>query len=80
MKKFFYDLETTGLDYKENAIHQISGCVEVDGVVKEYFNIKLRPFEGAVITPEALTTCNLTEERIMAYQSPEDGFGEFMRL
>lgn len=80
MKKFFYDLETTGLDYKENAIHQISGCIEVDGSVKEYFNIKLRPFEGAVITPEALTTCNLTEEQIMGYQSPEDGFGELMRI
>jgi DNA polymerase-3 subunit epsilon len=80
MKKFFYDLETTGLDSKENAIHQISGCIEIDGVVKEYFNIKMRPFEGAVITKEALDTCKLTEEQIMAYQSPEDGFKEFMRL
>jgi DNA polymerase-3 subunit epsilon len=80
MKKFFYDLETTGLDYRENAIHQISGCIEINGTVKEYFNIKIRPFEGAVITQEALKTCNLTEEQIMAYQAPEDGFKEFMRL
>lgn len=80
MKKIFYDLETTGLDYRENAIHQISGCVEIDGDVKEYFNIKIKPFEGAVITPEALTTCNLTEDIINNYQAPEDGFNQFVGL
>lgn len=80
MKKIFYDLETTGLDYRENAIHQISGCVEIDGEVKEYFNIKIKPFEGAVITPEALTTCNLTEDIINNYQAPEEGFKQFVGI
>lgn len=67
-KLFFFDLETTGTNPKENAIHQIAGKIIINGVVKESFNIKCRPFEGAVITDEALKVANVTKEQIMAYQ------------
>lgn len=80
MKKFFFDLETTGLDYKTNAIHQFSGCIELDGTIIESFNFKIRPFEGAIIEPKALETSNVTEEQIMAYPPAEEVFGEFMRM
>ena len=80
MKKLFFDLETTGLDYKTNAIHQFSGCIELDGTVIESFNFKIRPFEGAVIVPKALETSNVTEEQIMAYPPAEEVFAEFMRM
>ena len=69
MKKFFFDLETTGLDYKTNAIHQFSGCIELDGTIIETFNFKIRPFEGAIIEPKALETSNVTEEQIMAFDA-----------
>ena len=80
MKKLFFDLETTGLDYKTNAIHQFSGCIELDGTVIESFNFKIKPFEGAVIVPKALETSNVTEEQIMAYPPAEGVFAEFMRM
>jgi DNA polymerase-3 subunit epsilon len=80
MKKLFFDLETTGLDYKTNAIHQFSGCIELDGTVIESFNFKIKPFEGAVIVPKALETSNVTEEQIMAYPPAEEVFAEFMRM
>lgn len=80
MKKFFFDLETTGLDYRVNAIHQISGCIELDGTIIESFNFKLRPFDGAIIEPKALETCNLTEEQIMAYPPAEEVFVKFMAM
>ncbi len=80
MKKFFFDLETTGLDYKVNAIHQFSGCIELDGTVIESFNFKIRPFEGAIIEPKALETSNVTEEQIMAYPPAEEVFADFMRM
>jgi DNA polymerase-3 subunit epsilon len=80
MKKFFFDLETTGLDYKVNAIHQLSGCIELDGTIIESFNFKIRPFEGAIIEPKALETSNVTEEQIMAYPPAEEVFKDFMRM
>jgi DNA polymerase-3 subunit epsilon len=80
MKKLFFDLETTGLDYKTNAIHQFSGCIELDGTIIESFNFKIKPFEGAVIVPKALETSNVTEEQIMAYPPAEEVFAEFMRM
>jgi DNA polymerase-3 subunit epsilon len=80
MKKFFFDLETTGLDYKTNAIHQFSGCIELDGTIIESFNFKMKPFEGAIIEPKALETSNVTEEQIMAYPPAEEVFKDFMRM
>jgi DNA polymerase-3 subunit epsilon len=80
MKKFFFDLETTGLDNKLNAIHQMSGCIELDGTIIETFNFKIRPFEGAIIEPKALETSNVTEEQIMAYPPAEEVFADFMRM
>lgn len=35
MKLLFYDLETTGIKYWRNGIHQISGEIVIDGEVKE---------------------------------------------
>ena len=36
MKIFFFDLETTGIKYWRNGIHQISGQIVIDGKTKEY--------------------------------------------
>ena len=38
MKLLFFDLETTGTDYRKHAIHQISGEIVIDGEIKERFN------------------------------------------
>ena len=38
IKLLFFDLETTGLSSTENGIHQISGCIEIDGMEKEVFD------------------------------------------
>jgi len=66
-KLLIYDLETTGLDPKENAIHQISGIIIIDGKIKENFNLRVAPHAGAVIEQKALDVGNVTEEQIMAY-------------
>lgn len=65
--KFFYDLETTGVDERRHGVHQISGSIEVDGVLMESFNFKVQPNPKALIEPEALTVGNVTEEQIKAY-------------
>lgn len=66
-KLFFYDLETTGLDCSRNGIHQIAGIIEIDGVVKEEFNFKVRPFPNDQIDPGALTIAGVTKEEIFNY-------------
>ena len=66
-KLFFYDLETTGIKFWKNGIHQISGCIEVDGDVKEEFNFHVKPNPACVIEDEALKVSGVTLEQINAY-------------
>ena len=72
MKILYFDTETTGIDPKANAMVQISGMIEIDGVIKETFDIKMRPGEKDVIDPKALEVIGKTKEEIMTYQSAED--------
>ena len=80
VKKLFYDLETTGVDERQNGIHQISGCLEIDGEVVEYFNFKVAPNLKAKIVDEALAVGGVTLEQIKEY--PEMGliFRKFKAL
>lgn len=66
-KLFFYDLETTGVKFWKNGIHQISGCIEIDGDVKEEFNFHVKPNPACVIEDEALNVSGVTLEQINAY-------------
>ena len=66
-KLFFYDLETTGVKFWKNGIHQISGCIEVDGDVKEEFNFHVKPNPACIIEDEALKVSGVTLEQINAY-------------
>lgn len=80
MKKLFYDLETTGLSSDQNAIHQIAGIVEIDGEVVQEFNLKCKPFAGAVIEPRALMLCNVTLEQINSYQPMPHAYNELISI
>jgi len=73
-------LETTGLDYRVNAIHQLSGCIEIDGTVVEEFNLKMQPFEGAIIEPKALKVSNVTMDILSTYEPSEAVFAKFMAM
>lgn len=66
-KLFFYDCETSGKNFWQHGIHQISGVIEIDGVVREEFNIKTRINPAARIDDEALKIGNVTMEQIAAY-------------
>lgn len=80
MKKIFYDLETTGLDAVKNGIHQIAGCVEIDGEVKEYFNFKLAPHSGCLISDEALKVAGVSKEEIFSYPTSNEVFKAFLSM
>lgn len=67
MKLLFFDLETTGIKYWRNGIHQISGEIVIDGVSQETFNFNVCPNPNCDIEEEALKVCNVTREQILSY-------------
>lgn len=67
MKLFYFDLETTGLRHWKNGIHQISGAIEIDGAVKEYFNFHVKPYHLAIIEDEALSVAGITRADLDNY-------------
>lgn len=78
MKILFFDTETTGVDPKVNAIHQLTGALEIDGVIVWEFDYHIRPFENAVIVPEALAVGGVTLEQIMEYDLAGTVYSNFV--
>lgn len=80
MKIFYLDLETTGVKHWRNGIHQISGAVEIDGEVKEYFNFHVKPYKGATIEDEALAIAGITREDLDDYAEFNDVYQEIIKI
>lgn len=78
--KIFYDVETTGVNYRQHGIHQLSGLVEINGQVKERFNWYVKPNPKAKIDPEALAISGITEDDFDMYPEMADVFKEFKKL
>lgn len=66
-KLFFFDTETTGVNFWQHCIHQISGMVVIDNEIKERFNWRVRPHPAAKIEDDALKIANVTREQIAQY-------------
>lgn len=80
MKLVFFDLETTGTNPGKNGIHQISGQIVIDGVVKESFDFHVQPNPKAIIEDEALKVGGVTHEQIMAYPPMREVYAEFVAM
>ena len=73
MNKFcFIDLETTGTDIKECGIHQISGMIVIDGIVKEKFDLRVRPLPGKRIEEKALEVSHVTREQLDSFPTAQE--------
>lgn len=80
MKLFFLDLETTGVRYWKNGIHQISGAIEIDGVVVERFDFKVKPYKDAIIEDAALEISGVTREDLEDYADFEDVYDQIIAM
>ena len=80
MKILYYDLETTGVKYWKNGIHQIAGMVEIDGEIVETFNFNVQPHPKCIIEPEALKVGNVTLEQVQAYPAMEIVYKRFINI
>jgi DNA polymerase-3 subunit epsilon len=80
MKLFFFDLETTGVKYWKNGIHQISGEIVIDGETKERFNFHVAPHPRCLIEEQALEVCGVTQEQILAYPAMKEVYTKLISL
>ena len=80
MKYLFYDLETTGTNFWQHGIHQISGIVDIDGEVKETFDFKVQPNPQARIEDSAMEVGNVTREQIMEYPPMSQVHRDLIRM
>lgn len=78
--KIFYDVETTGANPDKHSLHQVAGLIEVDEQVVEEFNIYSRPHPKAILEPEALIICKVTEAELWAYPAMKDAKIQFCRI
>lgn len=80
MKLVFFDLETTGTNPGKHGIHQISGQIVIDGVVKESFDFHVQPNPKALIEEEALKVGGVAREQILAYPPMQQVYQEFVAM
>lgn len=80
MKIFFFDIETTGTNFWQHGIHQISGCIETNGEVQEFFDFKVAPNPAAKIEQAALDVGRVTLEQIQAYPKMQDVYKALLAI
>ncbi len=80
MKLIYLDTETTGLDPVKNDIIQLAGIVEIDGVVKEEFNIRCQPFSYENIQQQSLDTNKMSLDMLKQFQTPQIAYKQFVTI
>jgi len=78
MKILFYDLETTGLDPQKNAIRQLTSALMINGEIVEIFDMKIQPWAGAEISPEALAVSGVTMDDLKTFELPATAYTKFV--
>lgn len=74
MKYFYYDLETTGLNYWKHGIHHISGIIEIDGNVVDKINLRVQPHRKAALDNDALKVGKVTRDMFKNFTPFNDAY------
>ena len=80
MKLLFFDLETTGTNPEKHGIHQISGEIVIDGVMKEDFNFYVQPAPDKEIENKALSIAGITREDLAKYPPMKDVYESLVAM
>ncbi len=80
MKVLYIDTETTGRNPVKNDVIQISGFIEIDGIIKESFDLKCQPFSYENIEMEALAVNGQTVETLKTFETPRDTYNKFTKI
>ena len=71
MKIWWFDVETTGLNYEKNDIISLACVIEIDGEVKEKFKLNIQPFDWENIEQSALNINKITKEQLKTFMTPK---------
>lgn len=80
MKIVYFDLETTGVRFWKDGIHQLAGCIEIDGEVVETFDYKVQPYHKAEIDDNALAIAGVTREDLLKYEPMVQVYRKFVAM
>ena len=73
-KTLYFDTETTGVDPKKCSIVQFAAIVEYEDEIVDRVDIKLQPFEDAIITDKALSKLRFTVDEMCDFMPHYEGF------
>lgn len=82
-KHFWFDVETTGLDKKENALTQLACIVVINGVEVDRLNININPMtynRPVTIADQALAVTGKTMEDLESHPDSREQFNLFLRF
>lgn len=83
MKAFYFDVETTGLDYRTAAMTQIAAIAIIDGEEVDRIALDINPYTYAKdpeVSEKALEVTNKTEEEIRSYPDSRAQFKKFIQF
>ena len=79
-KTFYFDVETTGLDPKKNAIIQLAYIVDIDGKCIEDGEFLIAPHPNDVIEPTALEVNGRNADEISKFTPPGDTLKKIIKF
>jgi DNA polymerase III subunit epsilon len=79
-KIFWFDVETTGLDCNKNEMIQLACIIEIDGIVKEKKEWKIKPNNFEFINLESLEITGFTLEQLEVFPESKFVFLELLKL
>jgi len=80
MKRCYIDVETTGTNPVKHGIIQLAGKIVIDGVERQIFDFKMRPFPGQEIEEDALKVTGTTRGMIEGYMDPREAYRRLLAM
>lgn len=80
IKTLYFDVETTGLDPRQNGIIQLACIIDIEGNIEAEHNWNVAPFENDKIDREALAVNGCTEEQIKGFDPPREVYEAFISV
>ena len=79
-KKLYFDCETTGFSSKKNALIQLAIIIEIDGVIKEEIEFRIKPFIDDEIDERSLEVHGFSKGDIEKFEEPRCVFNRIISL
>lgn len=81
-KILWFDTETTGTDTSKHGLIQLAAVLEVDGILVEEIELKIKPFKGQIVTRGAVEIHGFTMERLRTdeFLDPKEAYREWLKF